>query len=148
MNEEENKPIPGKRLIDFLKMRADRNDEVMTDIAEHLGVSLSYLSSIFRGVRPISGLSRDALVKAAKYLDLPIAQVYLLADILKLSDFDVEQNVNSFCERAHDALSHDPKWAGYAPSAQNWSELSLDVRMLIGLLYAESGGPLLPPTEN
>ncbi len=135
------KNYPGIRMVNMLKKRADRNNEVMSDVATHLGISLPYLSAIFRGVRPISGMSREAYVNAAHYLNLPVAQIYLLADVMKLSDFYAEQDAAGVCERIHDAMSLDPKWAGYIPATSTWTSMPMSVKILIGLLYEASGGP-------
>ncbi len=138
---EAEKNFPGVRLVNLLKRRAEKNNEVMSGIAEHLGVSLSYLSSIFRGLRPVTGMSREAYVNAANYLNLPVAQIYLLADVMKLSDFYPEQSVSAVCERIHDSMCLDPKWSGYVPSASTWTSMPMSVKILIGLLYEASGGP-------
>lgn len=131
----------GSRLIEMLKKRADKNQDAMHHVASHLGISSSYLSAIFRGIRPISGLQREALINASRYLNLPVAQVYLLADVMALSDFVAEQDADAICERVHDAMCLDPKWAGYVPAFSTWNVMPMSVKILIGLLYESSGGP-------
>ena len=133
--------ISGGRLIDMLKRRAEKNQGTMNDIAAHLGISPSYLSAIFRNVRPISGMSREAFVNAARYLNLPVTQIYLLADVMTLNDFVTEQDAGVICERVHDAMCLDPKWAGYVPAFSTWTAMPMSMKILIGLLYEASGGP-------
>ncbi len=131
----------GARLIEMLKKRADKNQDAMHHVAEHLGISSSYLSAIYRGVRPISGLPREALVNASHYLNLPVAQIYILAEVMTVNDFVTEQDAVVICERVHDAMCLDPKWAGYVPAFSTWTAMPMSVKILIGLLYESSGGP-------
>ena len=58
-----------------------------------MGISQTYLSDLFsvESERTIENLDVRSLRQIAKYLEVPLGQIYILADILTIEDFIVHR---------------------------------------------------------
>lgn len=127
--------VPGAALIAALWSKMGQNNETPTELASHLGITYTYLMALARGGRPIPQVTRPVLVKAASYLNIPVAQAYLLADALLPEDFVFLPTLDEKIRRIYDAMINDPLWMGYALSPKQWAGLDLSAKLLICLLY-------------
>jgi hypothetical protein len=122
-------------LMSKLWEQAAANNHSLTELADLLDISYPYLMALARGERPPEKMDRDHLVSAAKYLNLPVGQVYLLAGSLTPEDFIFEPTKDEKMQHALAAMRNDPLWAAYAPNKNVWQHVDPSVKLLICLLY-------------
>lgn len=128
------KKIPGYRLINKIKSRSIELGVQDRYIADVIGVTPIYWYSIANGHRKISALSKDKLEKIARFLNIPTVQAMSLADVLTHEDFflgNLEEQLNVSIER----MRNDPAWMNWAPTDEEWSQLSIGTRTGIVMLY-------------
>ena len=122
-------------LMSRLWERAAQNNDSLADLAVKLEISYPYLMALARGERPTEKMDRVYLVNAAKYLNLPIGQVYLLAGVLRPEDFIFEPTKEEKMRHAVNAMRNDPLWTAYVPNEQVWEHTDPSMKLLICLLY-------------
>ena len=122
-------------LMSKLWEQAAANKESLTELAERLDISYPYLLALARGERPTDKMDRAQLVNAAKYLNLSVGQVYLLAGALHPEDFIFEPTRDEKMQYALAAMSKDPLWTAYAPNEKVWKHADQSLKLLICLLY-------------
>ncbi len=128
------KKIPGYRLINRIKSRSIELGVQDRYIADIIGVTPIYWYSIANGHRKISALSKDKLEKIAKFLNIPTVQAMSLADVLNHEDFflgSLEEQLNISIEQ----MRNDPAWMNWAPTSEEWEQLSVGTRTGIVMLY-------------
>ncbi len=128
------KKVPGYRLINRIKSRSIELGVQDRYIADVIGVTPIYWYSIANGHRKISALSKDKLEKIAKFLNIPTVQAMSLADVLSHEDFflgNLEEQLNVSIEQ----MRNDPAWMNWAPTTEEWAQLSIGTRTGIVMLY-------------
>lgn len=125
----------GSPLIDALYAEAKRRGDAIPVLAQKLGFSNSYFSSIAGGTRPVSAFDDDALGRCADYLDVPRIRVLVLAERLPAEDFISRESIDSQIARAFDLIRADKDWRITLPSADEWVPLPSHIKALIILLY-------------
>jgi hypothetical protein len=78
--------VAGVALVANLVVRAQKIGDGPADVAAALGVTVSYLSQLFGGLRDANLCSHQMLLACARYLELPPIYAYVLADVLTLED--------------------------------------------------------------
>lgn len=132
---QESNGFPGKRLLDALWVEMGRREEKTRDLAAALGVAYPYLMSLARGEASITTVERVVLNNAANYLDIPVAQAFILAGALREEDFFHEKTLRHELDNAYHLMQSHPDWCGYAPSVANWNSMPTKMRLFIGLLF-------------
>ena len=128
------KKVPGYRLINRIKSRSIELGVQDRYIADVIGVTPNYWYSIANGHRKISALSKDKLEKIAKFLNIPTVQAMSLADVLSHEDFflgNLKEQLNVSIEQ----MRNDPAWMNWAPTSEEWAQLSIGTRTGIVMLY-------------
>ena len=128
------KKIPGYRLINRIKRRSIELGVQDRHIADIIGVTPIYWYSIANGHRKISALGKDKLEKIARFLNIPTVQAMSLADVLTNEDFflgNLEEQLNVSIEQ----MRNDPTWMNWAPTNEEWAQLSIGTRTGIVMLY-------------
>lgn len=115
--------------------KAAANNESPAELAASLDISYPYLLALARGERPTSGMTRVHLVSVAKYLSLPVGQVYLLAGALSPEDFIFEPTQDEKMQYALEAMRNDPLWTAHTPNKKVWQHADPSLKLLICLLY-------------
>lgn len=129
---------PGAALIARLWEEMSRRGHTTKQLAETLGITYIYLMALARGEKPIYQLGRDVLVRAAEYLNAPVAQTYLLAGVLNPEDFVLTPTLEDRMARVRDAMAHDTMWSGMELSDEVWNETPQEARLLICMLYEQA----------
>lgn len=125
----------GVRLLQALnRMMAERNHGV-DDVAAELGISSVYLRAIGNGARSFADVDRRVLQKAAAYLNVPVAQVYLMSDAMDASDFFYADTVDNQLHLAYNSMTTHPMWSGYAPSTEEWDAMTQSSKLFMCMLY-------------
>ena len=122
-------------LMSKLWEQAAANNESLPELAEKLDISYPYLMALARGERPTEKIDRVHLVSAAKYLNLSVGQVYLLAGALTPEDFIFEPTKDEKMQQVLLAMRNDPLWTAYVPNKNVWQHADPSVKLLICLLY-------------
>ena len=128
------KNIPGYRLINKIKSRSIELGVQDRYIADIIGVTPIYWYSIANGHRKISALSKDKLVKIAQFLNIPTVQAMSLADVLTHEDFFLG-SLEGQLDISIEQMRNDPAWMSWAPTDEEWSQLSVGTRTGIVMLY-------------
>lgn len=84
---ERNVESGGAALVARLRERIVADGQSVSQCAEALGISQSYLSQLLRGDKSIAGASTALLRRIAGYLHLPPVVGLLLAGVVKREDF-------------------------------------------------------------
>lgn len=129
------KTFRGLPLVEAIRSRARERGESMQDVAANIEVSYVYLTSLLSGTREVSGLADDKKRKVAEYLGVPVAQVYILAEILKPEDFVIPQSLDERTYLSFKKLGADPVWSCTVPSIDDWNITPSGVRLLVALMY-------------
>lgn len=123
-------------LMSRLWEQAAANNESLQELADRLdNMSYPYLMALARGERPTDKMERKYLVSAAKYLNLPVGQVYLLAGVMSPEDFIFEPTKEEKMQHVLAAMRNDPLWAAHAPSEKVWQHADPSLKLLVCLLY-------------
>lgn len=125
----------GAPLVNALYQEADRRGEWTNEIANHLGLSPSYFSSIAGGLRPVSAFGRATLERAADYLHVPLVQVYVLAEHLGPDAFLSKETAKSQLDRGFKMIREDTDWSMVAPSEAEWETLPFSAKALVVMMY-------------
>lgn len=97
----------GAELIKALYEKAANKGEWTSEIADAVGISNSYFSSIVSGEGKVSSLNRDHLVNIQKYLGVPLIQVYVMADILNAEAFMRTDTIDDQMNLTYDLIKND-----------------------------------------
>lgn len=131
----EGAPQSGIRLLQRLNQVMAKKGDDIGDVAAELGISTTYLRAIANGSSSFANVNKQVLRKVAVYIDLPVAQTFLLADAMEPGDFFYESSVDKELALAHVSMTAHPMWAGYAPSTEEWDAMSLRQKLFTCMLY-------------
>lgn len=115
--------------------KAAANGESLAELAVILDMSYPYLMALARGERPTDKMDRVYLVSVAKYLNLPVGQVYLLAGALSPEDFIFEPTKDEKMQHVLSAMRTDPLWTAYVPNEKVWQNADPSLKLLVCLMY-------------
>lgn len=140
LNEDDTSPrdrnkIEGARLIKMIKKAIVERGLQDRAIADIVGVTTIYWNSLANGNRQIKSLGKEKFQKIAEFLGLPLIQVYLLAEHFTAEDFFNSKDLNEQLWLSVRKMQEDPQWAGYAPSAEEWEQTPINVRITLVSLY-------------
>jgi transcriptional regulator with XRE-family HTH domain len=140
LNEDDSPPrdrnkIEGARLIKMIKKAIVERGLQDRAIADIVGVTTIYWNSLANGNRQIKSLGKEKFQKIAEFLGLPLIQVYLLAEHFTAEDFFNSKDLNEQLWLSVRKMQEDPQWAGYAPSAEEWEQTPINVRITLVSLY-------------
>ena len=140
------KPIEGWRLLELLHAKARQEQIGLTETAERIGISRSYLFSLRYGQRKVSSLGRDILDKCAEFLGMPVATVLMAAEVIQPTDFvgNAAERARQEIQRAMEFFSSDPDWAGFVEA--DWRSWSPKMQLMTVLLYQKATGFNLLPS--
>jgi hypothetical protein len=85
-------------------------------------------------------MRRSIFVAAANYLDIPVAQAFLLGGVLEPKDFIVEVTATQKIDDVIERMRRDPTWCGFVPTATELDKMDQKSKILIGLLYENTTG--------
>ena len=118
----------------------DRRGHSIHDLADALGVTYGYLLSIARGERPMHSVSRDILTKAAEYLQIPLAQVYVWAGVLAAEDFYNSRSLAFELDALYEDLKNNTGLNFFVPTKEEWDNLPARPKLTIAIMYESLRG--------
>lgn len=132
--------FPGSELIRLLLERGDEAGLSPRKLAAAVGVSLSYLAKLSRGpsnkdYRRVQDLSVVQLKKVASFLERPLMDILVLAEIVSPEEqyvaADLKARVNSVWER----WRADPVWSRLSPVPSRWHKMDFEDQIRMTVLY-------------
>lgn len=127
--------IVGSALLSAALKRGEELEMKPEDVAKEFGLAYSTLRSLANGNRKIPGLDRRIIERIARFIGIPVAQAFVMAEILKVEDFFDVSTLDQKLDAVYDAMTEDPVWRGNAPKREVWNESDQSMRLLVALLY-------------
>lgn len=124
-------------LIRALWHSMSKRNHTVPGLASVLDVTYGYLLALARGERPMNLVSHDILVRAADYLQIPVAQAYVWAGVLQPSDFYNARSLRFELDSLYEDLMSNTGINMFAPSKDVWDALPDSAKLTIGLLYEQ-----------
>jgi hypothetical protein len=132
--------IRGIKLFELFEQTLDERKDNRGDILEKIGFTEAYYGVYRRGDRWIGTVSHEKLEEFAKYLKVPLANVYLLAEILKPSDFVDRDSLPKKFAQLYDILQGDDSIRPFLPSNDVWAKTPVDSKLLIYFMFKQITG--------
>lgn len=140
---EKEESVTDSPLMPFLAGEARNRGHKPYDLASHLGIGYAYLTQLLRGLKPVNRISRKTLIAAAKYLDVPVAQVYLWAGAIQPEDFIHESKFEMSGGDIYTSMRRHPQFGGFMPNEKEWAALPKTAKLIITLLFESVTGETL-----
>ncbi len=141
---EEDLHRPGATLISWFFAKANAEGHSLSQLAEHLGVTYSYISQLRGGTRQTPHISEMLSTAAATYLGVPRIAVLFAAGIVQLEDYyDDLATLKTRVNAAITAMRSDPQWGPLVPA--DISGQSYEYKRLLVLLYERATQQTLLP---
>lgn len=130
-------------LIQMLWKKAAEKGMTTRSLAGVLGISYPYLMHLanpknIRSTDGPRGLDKEVLRRAANFLEIPVVQAYVLANILKPEDFFYKPSLSDKLEAAYRHMLGNGLWCGFAPSQAQWAAMTDDLKLSFVMLYEQT----------
>lgn len=122
-------------LVERLSIQMVEEGLNQSQFAEKLGISASYVTSIFNGFRWVPKSARPVIQALATYMGVPVIQIYLWAGFFSAFDMVSQDNLSDRLEAIHKQMMDDAQVRHIVPSKADWLVLSLEMRLRFVLLY-------------
>lgn len=127
----------GGPLLGWLLDECNLRGQTQKEMAEQLGVTLSYIYQLRSGTRRTAHISQEMARACARYLGVPPIVVKVLAGSLPMSDFVwPAQTEEAAIDRALQGMRTDPIARTLMPT--NAKSLPLEAKRALVLMYSES----------
>jgi hypothetical protein len=120
----------GLKLVKAILERADQLKIAPADIAEMLGYTDGYWKVIARGGRWIGTVGEEKLRTISDFLQIPLLNVYVLAEILQPRDFVHKPSIDKICTEAYERLKQHPTMSAFAPGDEAWAQTPEPTKLL------------------
>lgn len=127
--------VVGLKLINLVRKTLIDRNLPERHVADLMGITSIYWNSLTNGHRKISSLPKDKLQRLAEFLEVPLIQIYVLADHFSAEDFVVYKSLPADLDRMIEFMRSDPTWLAFAPSTQEWTDMSTRAKVLVAALY-------------
>ena len=132
---DEDRQVVGLKLINLVRKTLIDRNLPERHVSDLMGITTIYWNSMTNGNRRISSLPKEKLQRLAEFLEVPLIQVYVLADHFTAEDFVVYKSLPGDLERMIEFMRSDPTWLAFAPSRSEWNEMSTRAKVLVAALY-------------
>ena len=133
----ERKAVIGQKLINLIRKTLIDRELPERYVADLMGVTTIYWNSITNGNRRISSLPKEKMQRLAEFLEVPLIQIYVLADHFEAADFVVYKSLPGDLDRMIDFMRTDPKYLALAPSKKEWDAMDNRTKVLVATLYEQ-----------
>ena len=127
--------VVGLKLINLVRKTLIDRNLPERHVADLMGITSIYWNSLTNGHRRISSLPKDKLQRLAEFLEVPLIQIYVLADHFSAEDFVIYKSLPADLDRMIEFMRSDPTWLAFAPSNAEWAEMSTRAKVLVAALY-------------
>lgn len=125
----------GMQLIDLIEEKAKERDLDLSQLVEELGFTEIYYRKLRNGDRWIGLVGNEKLEKIAEFLDIPLASVYVLAGILKPTDFVRRSDLSMVLRDSLKQMRRNPVLGSFAPNDDDWETTPESVKFMLIMLY-------------
>lgn len=125
-------------LMSTLAARATDRGESPMDLSAHLGIGYVYLMQLLSGKRDTAALSRKVLIACAQYLDIPVAEAYLLAGAIEPTDFVHDGKFQDVKGESFDTMASHPFWGGFMPTRAEWNAMPDRCKLLVMFAFEQA----------
>jgi transcriptional regulator with XRE-family HTH domain len=128
----------GSALARALEERAAELKISQKEVANILQISYPYYALLLSGERWFGAAAKEKLVNIGKFLNIPTASVFVLAEILTINDwFDATNTLQDQIELAFKTFQRDKRYTMCLPTEAVWAKTPLEAKLTIILLYQE-----------
>lgn len=137
--------IKGLALLNAIHEKAVERTQKFSQACKEMGISSTYLTDLFsaESERTVENLDVRSLRQIANYLEVPLGQVYILAEILTIEDFIVQRSMEEDLSTVYQLMKRDSLWADILPPEDAFNVLDTRFKILIALLYEREIGKSL-----
>lgn len=123
------------QLIDIIEAKALERGMDFSEFTDLLGFTEAYYRTFRNGNRWIGTIGHDKLEKIAAFVEMPLASVYVLAGILKPTDFVLPSDLSEKIRKGISKLRRNPVLGPFAPPLEDWEKTPQSVQFMMILLY-------------
>ncbi|NEX63379.1 helix-turn-helix domain-containing protein [Noviherbaspirillum galbum] len=106
----------------------------MKDLADIVGVSYPHMTALMAGDRWWAGTDRDVIEKLAKYLEVPVLQVYFWSGFLQPGDQHFDEDLQTRANEVFKRARSDPYTGPIMCSEASWNAAALDLKSMVTIL--------------
>lgn len=128
----------GMQLRAAIDREAKKRKFTHAEVAAFIGCSKVYLVALLTGNRPIQDVSRNILKGISRFLDVPLLQVYSMAEILMPTDMICRIKLDDELEKVFRLMQSDPLILHLISSDEEWNTKPIKDKMLLAYLYQEA----------
>ena len=125
----------GDVLREYIRVRAAEQNLSMQEVANTVGMSYIYLTSLLSRTRSFHGLNIDLKRAIGKFLGVPLVQVLIMAEELSIEDFVYEMTRDDRLKLSLKKMRLDPAYASISVSDEAWDATPDEVKICVALLY-------------
>lgn len=135
--------VTGQRLIALIRKRLAERRMSEREIADVIGVTSIYWTSLTNGHRRLSGLPHAKMQRLAEFLEIPVIHAYMLADLYKPSDLVVTKKLDDDLQASLAKMRLDKRWSFLVPDDETLALTPQASRLAIVMLYEHVAGQAL-----
>lgn len=139
------KQFKGKLVAAAIRNKANEMGVSIKVMAEILGISHIYLSSLINGIRPFSGLSCDKQQAIATLLGITKIELFVMIGQLSAEDLVINMNSNTM---TFQNLRSNPNLQVVNLTASDWDSSSERMRLMVALLYQQLQASLIMQSSS
>lgn len=137
--------VPGYKLIWMINQAATAQQLTQQELSEIFGMAASTVSYLLTARKDIRKLDKSVFIKIAKWLELPVLSVLMLAEQITPEDFYSDKtSMDEAINRATKLILSDPDWGAYAPRELLTSD-SKDLKIFLIWCYEKATSTKLLP---
>ena len=129
--------LRGSALARLLDERALELGKSQKEVASILEISYPYYALLMNGERWFGSVNKTKLINIGKFLGIPTASVYMLAEVLDINDWFGRNSLADTVEMVFKSMQKDKRYTICLPTPAKWAEASLEMKLSIVLLYQE-----------
>lgn len=122
-------------LIERLNIQMVQDKLNQGAFAEKLGITASYVTSIFNGFRWVPKSDRKVIDALATYMGVPVIQIYIWAGFFSPHDMVSRDNLANRVNALHEQMITDPMVRHIAPQKAEWMNWDLETKLRFVMLY-------------
>jgi transcriptional regulator with XRE-family HTH domain len=122
-------------LLERLQLRMAQERLNQGALAGQLGITASYVTSIFSGFRWVPKSDRSVIDALAGFLGVSVLQVYIWSGFFSPEDMVAQDGLSTRLDTIHGQMIADPLVRHIAPHKGLWAEWPLETRLRFVMLY-------------
>ena len=127
----------GSALARAIEDRAYELKLTQKEIAKRLEMSDAYFTLLLSGDRWFGSLAKEKLANIARFLEMPVISVYMLAEVIVNTDWHGRAPLEEGLNNAYKTMSKDKRYTMCLPPLSEWNKAHISVKMTIVMMYQE-----------